>query len=650
MKKSVKIQAWKEAIANRADVEISVVEQVLAEYRIEASPVLQTPKTLVLKEIRFVGVKDERHNHAKIDFAWGDLDAGIYACLTEKNLRGKSSILEVVRWLLRGCEPSNLQTDVRSWLTEASLKFELDDVLFEIEVKCTEGVHGKLSRYSKGGKKRRVNGFQSDDEFGSVMASFFMHEFRMDSVAVHRKVGEFGGKTVLHGWQALSSAMFIGTDYTTLVGEIPPATGLPFRMMQMYLGVPWVSTLAATKAAQSEMTRKVAASDQVLKNAKQETQNRIEVLESELMAKQKQLSKLPDVDTTTDKIKSLRHQHENLVEELRQLSLQAKATLATLEKAEQMFADDRREYQLFVDGNAADFVFRSLDPSCCPRCDHAIPDARKQQEHESNECAVCGEQVHADVPTAEIQKQLKDRMAASKKARTVARKSSKELVAQRTELEHSIEACEADIASESRKLSKPSNRGNLKTEIAILEARIDEASANLPKDSPENMDLLVLNAVADETEKLVKEVQAEVLTKVSEGIVQYANRFGMTSLTSATLRGNMTLLLERGESTTSYSKVTAGEQLRLKVAAILSMLKVGEELGVGRYPGLLLVDSPAAQEIALEDLEQLIGGLVDLADEIKHLQVFVASVASKAIRSRVDESRVRQALGDDYLW
>lgn len=650
MKKSVKIQAWKEAIAHRAEVDIPVVDQVLAEYRIEASPVLQTPKTLLLNGLWFSGIKDEKHDHAEIDFAWENLGTGIYACLTEKNLRGKSSILEITRWLLRGCEPSNLQTDVRSWLTEARLKFELDDVLFEIEINCTDGVQGKLSRYSKSGNKRRVNGFESDDEFASVMASFFMHEFRMESVAVHRKIGEFGGKTVLHGWQALSSAMFIGTDYTTLVGEIPPATGLPFRMMQMYLGVPWVSTLAATKAAQSELSRKVTASDQVLKNAKRETLDRMEIFESELVLKQVQISKLPQLDTVADDMKALRNQHDKLVKELRQLSMQSKATQTTLESAEQMFADDRREYQMFVDGNAADFVFRSLDPSCCPRCDHVIPAARKKQEHESNECAVCGEQVHSDVPTAEIQKQLKDRMDASKKARSLARKSAKDLAEQLATSLIAIEACEADIASESRKLSKPSSRGKLKTEIAILEARIEEASANLPKDSSGNMDLLVLDAVADQTDKLVKEVQAEVLERVSEGIVHYANRFGMTSLTSATLRGNMTLLLERGESTTSYSKVTAGEQLRLKVATILSMLKVGEELGVGRYPGLLLVDSPAAQEIASKDLEQLIGGLVELAGEIKHLQVFVASVASKAIQSRIDEARVRQSVGDAYLW
>ncbi len=650
MRKAVQIHAWLDAIAERAKVDVSAVEELLAEYRIEPSPVLASPKRLLLKSISFSGVKDAEHNDAVIDFSWEGLDTGIWAFLTEKNFRGKSSILEIIRWLLRGSEPSNLQSDVRSWLKEARLLFELDDVPFEIEINCEESVRGKLSRYSKKGNKRRICGFESDDEFAAEMSSFFMHEFRMERLAVHRKNGEFDGKTALHGWQTLSGAMFVGTDYTTLVGELPPTSGLPIRVMQMYLGIPWVTTLAATKAAQSELSRKLSLSNRLFEEAKKETVDRIGELKTALATKQQKLSTLPAAEDAAKKGKELRKKHADLGDELQLLSQQTKTSQETMENAEQAYADDRRAYQTFVDGNAADFVFRALDPTCCPRCDHSIPDARKKREHEHNACAVCGEQVHSDVPAAEIQKQLKDQMDASKKARTSARKSFKTLIEQRTQLEESIESCEVDIASESKKLSKPNNRGKLETDIAVLEARIEEASTNLPREASESAELTVLNAVAVETEKLVKEVQADVLMKVSEGIVQYANRFGMTALKSATLKGNMNLSLDKGDSSTSYSAVTAGEKLRLKVATVLSMLKVGAELGVGRYPGLLLIDSPAAQEIAPNDLEQLIDGLAELSGELEHLQVFVASVASKAIRKCVDEQRVLQAFGDNFLW
>lgn len=650
MRKAVQIQSWLNAIAERAEVDVSTVEALLGQYRIEPSPVLPSPKRLLLKRIAFSGVKDAERDHAVIDFSWEALDIGLWALLTETNLRGKSSVLEIIRWLLRGSEPSNLQSDVRSWLKEACLLFELDDVLFEIEMNCENSVRGKLSRYSKQGGKRRIHGFESDDEFAAVMSSFFMHEFRMEGIAVHRKNGEFGGKTVLHGWQALSGAMFIGTDYTTLVGELPPATGLPFRVMQMYLGIPWVSTLAATKAAQAELSRKLSASNQILKDSRNETVNRVEEFNRQLTSKSQELSALPTAEDIAKRGQELRKQHADLEQERRRLLQQAKVFQQTMDNAEQAFVDDRKSYQIFVDGNAAELVFRALDPTCCPRCDHSIPDGRKKREHEHNACAVCGEQIHSDVPAAEIQKQLKDQMDASRKALASARKSIKDLAEQHTQLEASLRSCEAAIASESKRLSQPTSRSILQTEIAVLEARIEEASANLPKEVAESVELAVLDAIAVETDTLVKEVQADVLTKVSDHIVQYANRFGMTALKSATLRGNMSLSLDKGDSHTSYSAVTAGEKLRLKVATILAMLKVGAELGVGRYPGLLLIDSPAAQEISAKDLEQLISGLAELSGELEHLQVIVASIASRAILTRVSEQRARQAFGDDFLW
>jgi hypothetical protein len=48
--------------------------------------------------------------------------------LSDKNLRGKSSILEVVHWLLRGRPTSNLQDDVRRWIHKASVRFLSEDV------------------------------------------------------------------------------------------------------------------------------------------------------------------------------------------------------------------------------------------------------------------------------------------------------------------------------------------------------------------------------------------------------------------------------------------------------------------------------------------------------------------------------------------
>jgi hypothetical protein len=59
-----------------------------------------------------------------------------------------------------------------------------------------------------------------------------------------------GVRAVSHGWAAFSGAMFIGTNYETLLGDMPVVSGLNPRLIQMYIGVPWVSTLASSTSAE----------------------------------------------------------------------------------------------------------------------------------------------------------------------------------------------------------------------------------------------------------------------------------------------------------------------------------------------------------------------------------------------------------------
>ena len=77
---------------------------------------------------------------------------------------------------------------------------------------------------------------------------------------------------------------------------------------------------------------------------------------------------------------------------------------------------------------------------------------------------------------------------------------------------------------------------------------------------------------------------------------------------------------------------------------------LGKDTGGMEYPGLIMIDSPAAQEIAPEDLRELLSGLKYIRDELPHLQIFVAGVTSKAMTDHVPESHRREATNGGYLW
>ncbi|MDV6033163.1 MAG: large ATP-binding protein [Phycisphaera sp. RhM] len=650
MKPKAEKKQWFDAICERAGMSTDEVEQVLSDYRIKPSPVVPSPKQLQISAIRFSGDKGTEDDPNPFGFEWSELHSGLWALLTDRNFRGKTTVVEVLRWALRGEPSDTLQTDVRSWIRELQVAFQLDDVSYELEVTCGESVSGGLYRYSTSGKRRRVAGFHDENEFRAVVEDFFMRAFSMEDVAVYRKLDTVRGRTVLHGWQAISGAMFIGTNYETLIGELPFSSGLPIRLMQMYLGLPWISTLSAAKSAVSELSRKQAVMSKLQDDAKAESETRLKKLNAELSEKKSERDKLPDVSALLKNVKSASSTLRRLNEEDLRLSKEIRKANGNVDAVKAAYADDRRELQTHVESQAASTIFRVLDPTNCPRCEKSISAKRKTDEQKNNCCSVCGEAIRSDVSEEEVRRELTNRMNASKQAKHEASQVLKDLESRRETLAEELKNATKEQAKLARQVAKPGRRNALDVEIAVLETRIDEVSSALPKTDEEPPELRILNAVVVETDKRLKERQVELLEKISDGILAFAQRFGMSGLTSVKLLGNLSLSLTKSGESTSYSYVTPGEKLRLKVATVLAMIQVGTKMGVGRYPGMLVIDSPGAQEVASEDLEQLILGLSEVAAELEHLQVFVASIASEPILKHVPSVRQKRAKGDDYLW
>jgi hypothetical protein len=288
-------------VATRAGVDVRSVEEVLTARRIKQSPVVGSPRRLLLNKIAFSGEKTGVANAGPFEFLWENLDCGLWGMVTESNLRGKSSVIEVVRWLLRGRPSVNFQEDVRQWITQASLRFQLDETVYEIRTETTGEVRGTLVRIGEG-SDRRLALFKSDSEFEAVMSDFFMRAFSLESVTNWRDgAGEGEGKAVVHGWPALSGVMFIGTDYSSLLGDMPAATGVGIRLMQMYLGLPWISTLSAAQAVQKGLASEQAATQRRHDATSATRKLRVDAIKTELEARRLELARTSsDADLRTD--------------------------------------------------------------------------------------------------------------------------------------------------------------------------------------------------------------------------------------------------------------------------------------------------------------------------------------------------------------
>jgi hypothetical protein len=83
---------------------------------------------------------------------------------------------------------------------------------------------------------------------------------------------------------------------------------------------------------------------------------------------------------------------------------------------------------------------------------------------------------------------------------------------------------------------------------------------------------------------------------------------------------------------------------------VVAMLRIGERRGVGRHPGLILIDSPGDEEIVDENVTQMFRELDRLASDLAHLQIFVASARPAQMEDNVSPERLRIATGGAFLW
>ena len=244
------MRGWLETIAAKANLRAAEAELALRKRGIQPDRPLRPARTLTVRRIAFKGEK-RGSAHGVIDFEWADLDAGVWAVTSHRNLAGKSSILEVLLWALRGA-PKGLQDDVRRWLSWVCVEFDVDGQRYIVEFVVEDRIpKGSLSRRRSTGQVDALDQFTSDDGFEAGMARFMMTTLDLDPITALQ--GKDGDRQVVeHGWAALSGGLYFGGDHKQLLGDVQ-MSGLPARILQMYIGLPWATTVKQASTAKREL-------------------------------------------------------------------------------------------------------------------------------------------------------------------------------------------------------------------------------------------------------------------------------------------------------------------------------------------------------------------------------------------------------------
>jgi len=600
--------------------------------------------------VKRIAFKGEKRGTAQgpIDFDWSDLAAGVWAVTSERNFRGKSTVLEVLLWVLRGT-PKGLQDDVHRWLSSVCVEFDVDKQRYVVEFAVEDRIpRGSLARRRESGEIDELDRFMSDEGFEAVMARFMMNTLDLDPITAMQGK-EDKRQVVEHGWTALSGGLYFGGDHKQLLGDVQMA-GLPARMLQMYIGIPWATTVMQARTAKRELDQEIEKASKASTAAAHDAVTARARIDCELHAAKVNLLGFAEVAGTAAELERLAGEVARLSSIAADLAQRLASAETEANLLERLANTDERAVRDLRENIVATQFFNGLQPVCCPRCETRVSSERLQRESADLSCSLCAESIPIDeIEGASdgldaIEQRFEATKAAAGRARANAKVLGVQFGASSAELEkarHELTNAAASATFEQRRKAE--------LEVARLEGALKERQ---PPETPiiVTPDLTLVNVALEEAEKSFRAGRGDILERLNTEILALGQRLGVQMLEEVKLNTNATLLLTKGGEPTSFSKVTAGERLRLRIATAVALLRVGQERGLGRHPGLLIIDSPAAEEVSSDDLTSVLSELQAISRETEGMQIIIGSANASAIIDQLGEHFCRSATGDDYLW
>ncbi len=621
-----------EAVAERASVDGERVTEVLAAHGIEAWTPPPPPGRLTVLNVMFSGIKDGLPYKP---FAW-ETSTGVWALGTVDNSAGKTTVLNVIRWLLSGRE--RVDDGARAMIDHAELIVEVAEERCEIVV---DGARGAVIGTVAVGAAAPIS--FTNRTFESTMSSIMLERLGLERLVGWQKYpGSEDGQAVKYDWASLLPGLFVPeAAYTVVLGDQPLGAG---RLLQMFVGLPWYSTREAIRAAISALaqadrdverraTRDAAARAKRAGGLKQQLERARENAGGSPAAAAAELEQAASEQDRTRRV-ALEQDEAS------------RAALAELRAAEGVERVARRRLRDLQETESAAALFGTLEPARCPRCEQTIDDERRSHEAHGT-CSVCDREQpnvpdDAEARIAEASEQLEAAVEAVAIVRAAV--EGAQTAADRGARERDGATNRYQVALD--EVARLSAREGVRLEAARLEGQLQEVERDEPPVTSEQSDGDRSILVAAQAEASARMGSEALLGRLNDEVLVVAQRLGLTDITAVRLDRGARMAVEKGGVRTTFSKLNLGERLRLKIATVIALLRVGHP---SRHPGLIVIDSPAAEEISDVNLDLMLAEIAKLADEQADLQVLIATTRVDALGVLL-AGHTRLASAGQRLW
>lgn len=624
-----------------------------------------------------------------------------------KNDAGKSSTLDILKWGLRGS--SKVAGDVQKWLRQVCLLLTISGERILIAWRVDDGVprgqivvlsggvdlddfsvatatvmaeHGNQAADAGGpvfglelpvdSLVKRLIGdgafvignFDGHDEMEAAVGEFMMQRLGLDTLTQWTRVAGAtdadDGNLVGHGWHLWSQALAITKpSESSVIGETPFQAQ---NVLNTFLSTEWSATRLAARAQKKGVEGQLAG---ILRRRSRDSASReasAHTLRAEKAEAEAQLNSIPVSGMTAEDVEAALAAVNAATADFTRTQRAVSDAALAYGSAERELHAAEQDLAAFKEAAVTKRFWHSLKPSCCPRCDAKVQPEQWAREQEGS-CSLCNNPIDeaeqapdSDRGDDDIVDDDIDPVTLAEQRVTQQTAATERLSALHDEAMAQAKTAETEFERASEVMSNvhgdPIERRALELRIAVLEGRIQERSQP-PEVEPEEAalttDAQILEAAEAFAGTSAKNDFAEALASVSAQITSLGKTLGISNLEKATLQANAHLPVVKGGEKTAFGKLTDGEKLRLKIALVVSLLDVGTTSGLGRHPGLLIVDSLASEELNRENGELLLREL-DRVAETYNLQVITSTAHSELVAAVLPDEAVQGPTAEDLMW
>ena len=310
--------SFPKAIATETGRTVKEVNATLARYSIEPAGAAPSARPLRVVNVAFSGTKTIDDKPEPFSFEWNVDSNGVWGILAEENLVGKSSILQVVLWALRGRSKS-LTATVKNWIQHVDVTFRVDGrylrVVFDVEDDDPIG----NAAFGSSAETASIREFDGTEEFQAVMQEIMLSALGLEPIPASIQAA---GRIVAYddGWAAYTGAFLTDADSDAIIGE-SFGNDLIQRLLQVYIGIPWVRTYFQAKRHTRLLEQDSAARRRELRGLGGKT---LEDLESELAEVNKKLLDEGASNLAAQQLNAARAERDELAARLQALSTRAR--------------------------------------------------------------------------------------------------------------------------------------------------------------------------------------------------------------------------------------------------------------------------------------------------------------------------------------